>query len=41
MGRLVASLLPLPANGKVHPVIAQLSGYIVISLRGASGFVRE
>lgn len=31
----------LLADGETHPVIAQLDGYIVISLRGASGFVRE
>lgn len=28
-------------DGEAHPVIARLDGYIVISLRGASGFVRE
>lgn len=31
----------LLSDGKAHPVIARLDGYIVISLRGASGFVRE
>ena len=31
----------LLSGGETHPVIARLSGYIVISLRGASGFVRE
>ena len=31
----------LLADGETHPVIARLSGYTVISLRGASGFVRE
>lgn len=30
----------LLADGETHPVIARLDGYIVISLRGASGFVR-
>ena len=31
----------LLSGGETHPVIARLPGYIVISLRGASGFVRE
>ena len=31
----------LLSDGEAHPVIARLDGYIVISLRGASGFVRE
>ena len=31
----------LLSGGETHPVIARLSGYIVISLRRASGFVRE
>lgn len=28
-------------GGETHPVIARLDGYTVISLRGASGFIRE
>ena len=31
----------LLSGGETHPVIARLPGYVVISLRGASGFVRE
>ena len=41
MRRIATAMLPLPANAKTHPVIARLDGYIVISLRGTSGFVRE
>lgn len=31
----------LLGSGETHPIIARLEGYTVISLRGASGFIRE
>lgn len=31
----------LLGDGETHPIIARLEGYTVISLRGASGFIRE